>query len=179
MNNYNVDEYEYYRDTFKEAQENHTREANKLDKIIVLISFGSIALSVNFIFNTGILFKDTVFIALSWIFFILTIILNLISLIFSQNRFWLILENLEKWARDDFRPKKFSTNTFHSKYIKLLNFGSYISLIIAIILLTIFGIKNLKYENIAENKNIIEQEKENKTINNVLQNCKVYSIKSL
>ncbi|MCK5413252.1 MAG: hypothetical protein KAI57_02645 [Candidatus Pacebacteria bacterium] len=168
-------EYDFYKSTFKEAQEHHIREANKLDKMIILISFGSIALSVNFVFKSDILFRDINLIILSWIFFILTIIFNFISLIFCERRFWFILENLEDWRKDNFQLKEFNTNTFHSKYIKIFNFGSYILLILAIFFLTVFGIKNLKYDNIIENKNITKQEAINKTTNNENNNKSIKS----
>lgn len=133
----------YYKDLFEKVQDNLIREGNKLDRIVLLISTGSIVLSVNFVFSSDADFKFQFLLLFSWVFFVLTILLNFISLLICHRRFKFLLEKLEKWKNDEFKADNFDTITKHSKWISIFNIASYLTLLGGIIFIVLWGSNNL------------------------------------
>jgi hypothetical protein len=160
--------YDWYLERVKEARDWVQKVAQSQDKLILTISSGALALSITFtgiITSQGSNLRCVILLGLSWIFLIITIILNLASMWMAIKGVNLYKKNLDEWFKTESLNFDKGENNF-DKWTTKTNNTSIITLVLGIILITSFVWFNI--QSLIENtmhKNInYQNDRKEKTI---------------
>lgn len=144
------EEREYYLDIYKKEREllfNSKLEQSKMfDKYIFTISAAALGLSLTLIKDV---FKNpewNFLLALSWLFFIISVLCSLISFHLSQKVIDEHLEILNEYINFLFNHKEEEFENKGVKFSKLLEFTnliSFFSLVLGLLILFVFYIRNI------------------------------------
>lgn len=149
---------DFYLETVRLIQQDARRDSGEVDKIVLLISSGAIALSANFladIIDNGVIFIWILF--LGWFFLILSFLFYFLSFGASLKNLTCLMRKLDAWKNNGFSPPLFDPgDSVQGKVVYTYNFWTKIMLAIGICLMTIFFSINLRAINLKiMNKNLL------------------------
>ncbi len=142
------EEKEYYLDLYKKEREllfNSKLEQSKMfDKYIFTISSVALGLSLTLIKDV---FKNPEWkflLALAWLFFIISVLCSLLSFYFSQKAIDEYLEILNEYISSFFNNTELTDKKAKfSKFVDVANLISFIFLVLGLLVLFIFYVKNI------------------------------------
>ena len=135
------------------------REANSRDKTYLLVSTGSLVLSVTFVSQDGVGYLANIsLLIISWLVLLCAIVLHLLSYLTVNWHFNTKLNNLRKWRRESLDVGKLPPEDNHWTLItNIFNYLSYTATIVGLVCLVIFGVSNINY--MSKNENSINTNK--------------------
>lgn len=141
---------EFHQKEFFRFEEAKVREGSHLDRVIILVSTGTLILSINYIIGLKdkYLLSPYLLIA-SWIFLLISIILLMIgykaSVMYHEN----VIEDLKIWSQKGYLglPDNSSKTKLYQKTTRIFTNLSLLSLILGLISITIFTIINFLVQN--------------------------------
>ncbi len=140
----------FYKEQFDRFEEGKLREGNELDKIVRLISAGTLVLSINYIIGL----KDhylvyPILLIFSWISLLLSIVIQTIGYKISKEYHVRYIEELKKWFESGSKYPFMHSQvvTKHSRRSDSLTNWSIYLLIMGLSLITIFAILNFLNTN--------------------------------
>jgi hypothetical protein len=136
--------YKWYSEAFSEAKGWAEKLSQSEDRLILTISSGALVLSITFI-NTIITSHGIQYIKYlkwSWIFLVITIIVNLLSIWSALKSTDTYIDRLNKWLPTNEMPAP-NGRSFYFSLTRCLSNLSYITLVIGIISMTYFAWLNI------------------------------------
>jgi hypothetical protein len=115
-----------------------SRERDKLDKILLILSAGTLSLSATFINQSSHIFIKKEYLFISWFFLIIGLTSHLFSYIFADIYFKKLEEGVEK---DDINLV--DKTECWNKVVTVLNWISFTTIVLGIIFLTLFSFFNI------------------------------------
>jgi hypothetical protein len=120
-------------------------EQNKVDNFIFLLSVGSIASSATIVFNltsSGHALVGYGWLIVSWVLFFLALIGTIFGLGLSIKRLDSVRIELDIWKKDGYKNSYEPTDKFR-KWVRWSNYFCYTMVIAGLIVLSVFGARNL------------------------------------
>lgn len=135
---------EFFRAQIKqlnEVRKARSRERDKLDRIVLTLTSGALALSVTLVNQSYLVFGNLDWLFASWLVLIIGLITNLLGYIFAELHF----KNFEKGIFNNKFSSIFDTEkNWWFRLTNLCNWVGLVALVTGITLFAIFGYLNLK-----------------------------------
>ena len=161
--------YQIYLDERKSLVQSNENSSAQFDKAILTLAAGAIALSITFIDKIAPTPQKStlIFIAISWLSFIISLLSTLISFLTSQKACYKQIQiiehefDLNNSHAENSKDKK--THNIFSVWTDRLNVISITSFIIGVVFLAIFSISNIivRSNNMSANKHVCSTKKKN------------------
>lgn len=126
-------------------------EQGKLDKVILLVSSGTLVLSMNLLFLQKIHFENLYLLFIAWFFFVISIISHMSGYFFSVKK---VEVQLHEISTNKPSSKKYS------KHIDYLNAISFIAVTLGIVVIIFFAGLNLNKLNMERDNTKAKESKE-------------------
>lgn len=140
---------EFCEKEFLRFDEGKLREGTTLDNTIFWISTGTLTLSINFIIGLkNVYFIHPLFLVISWVSFLINIIVHIIGFKFSVSYHEKVTNELSSWAENNYKPLPFKYSkrvSMLKKIIYIFNDVSLLFLILGLTFITLFAITNFLY----------------------------------
>lgn len=134
-----MDEVELKQKQINRIREARSRERDKLDNILLVLAAGTLSLSATFINQSSRIFIEKEYLFASWAFLILGLFSVLFGYIFAEFHFKYFEGGIKK---DLFRTIDDAENNCWNQLVEILNWASFITVIVGITLFVVFAYFN-------------------------------------
>lgn len=127
------------RKEIRSIQRSQSRERNKLDRVIFILTTGTLSLSATFVSNSTKVFVGKCVLFVSWLLLITGLLFILLAYIFAELYFKYRIKKVEEGS---WRSKEVQ-NDWRNRWVSLFNLASLVATSVGIIIFAYFAFINL------------------------------------